>query len=305
MTDLDRRPCARGLTASCFRTHPQWAKQALATRLLHAVTPKALTKRLPPSVNKAFMVPGFSMPPGVSLDSMEAGTIITPATEFPAGWTTGDPLPPGSAAPPTTAPDQPGASVVPPFYLGPGAPLYPKAQPPPPGAVAFFSEPFDNLTAGSWTDLSTFDGKAEIVSAHLKLWAPAAAGRGWIQRTESTTFPENWSVTAAINYQSGTGSLRLEIRTGAYRIRMTLDPPDEVTLAGTPAGQTETVDNYLGTEVVWRIASTGSTATVYMDDVPVIEDLTPTIYSSNPGQINLRQYGEMVSLWDYFNLTVP
>lgn len=304
MTNATEYPCLKRIDANCFQSRPHWAKQAFAYRLVHLLTPKRLTKKLPRGIRRALLAPGVMLPPGVELP---AGIVVAPGAEIPTGWTAGDPLPPGAIPAPVAPPGVDETGATPPQYVAPWepGPARPAPSPPPSGAVVWRAEPFDNLTANSWTDLSTFDGVAEIVSGQLKLWAPAAAGRGWIQRTEGTAFPTNWSVIAPINYQSGTGSLRLEIRTGTYRIRMTLDPPDEVTLAGTPAGQTETVDNYLGTEVVWRIASTGSTATVYMDDVPVIEDLTPTIYSSNPGQINLRQYGEMVSLWDYFNLTTP
>jgi len=305
MTDIERHPCARGLTSDCFRKYPQWAKQALATRLLHALTPKALTKRLPPSVNKAFIVPGISLPPGVGVGDFPAGAIITYGTVFPPGWTVGDPLPPGAVAPPATAPETPGVSVVPPFYLGPGAPIYPRANPPPAGVVVWFSEPFDDLTTNSWTDNSMLGGSAACVAGVLHLEGGGSDGQGYIQRTEATAYPENWSMVAAINYVSGSDNIRMECRTGTYRARLILTPPDTVGVLGRYTVDPVNVGNYMGSEVVWRMTCTGTTGTVYMDDVPVIEDFVLFLSGSGAGQTRLHCYGPGSSLWDYFNLTTP
>jgi len=305
MTALERQPCARGLTSECFRRYPQWAKQALATRLLHAITPKQLTKRLPPSLNKAFIVPGMSFPPGVGAGDFPPGAIITPGTVFPPGWTAGDPLPPGATSPPTTAPETPGASVVPPSYLGPGAPIYPKANPPPSGAVVWFGEPFDDLDTNSWTDESFLGGTAECILGILHLDCEGADGQGAIQRIESGTYPENWSMITAINYVSGTDELRAECRTSTYRVRLILEPPDSVDVLARISVPSVNVGNYLGTEVVWRITCTGSTGTLYMNDVAIIEDFELFTSSSGAGEINLSCRGPGASLWDYFNLTAP
>ncbi len=305
MTALERQPCARGLTSECFRTHPQWAKQALATRLLHAITPKALTKRLPPSVNKAFIVPGMSFPPGFGPGDFPPGAIITPQTVFPPGWTAGDPLPPGAAAPPATAPMEPGASMVQPFYLGPGAPIYPTSNPPPAGAVVWFGEPFDDLTTNSWGDYSIMDGSAECVAGALHLEGGGVDGFGNIRRTEATAYPENWSMVAAINYLSGSDNIRMECRTGTYLARLILTPPDTVGVLGRYTVDPVVVGNYMGTEVVWRMTCTGPTATVYVSDVPVIEDFVLFLSGSGAGQTRLYCFGPGSSLWDYFNLTTP
>ena len=305
MTPLERQPCARGLTSACFRAHPQWARQALAARLLHAITPKQLTKRLPPSLNKALVVPGLALPPGVSLADLPAGTLITTTAVFPPGWTAGDPLPPGTAAPPTTAPDEPGASVVPPFYVGPGAPVYPKANPAPSGAVAWFSEPFDNLTAGSWTDESFLGGSAECIDGVLHLDCMGPDGSGDIQRIDTTNYPENFSLVAAITVVSGTYQIEMERRTDAYRARLVLKPPNMVDVLGRYSVEDVDVGNYLGTEIVWRLACTGHLGTLYMNDVAIIEDYHLFMSSSGAGEINLRCRRTGATLWDYFNLTEP
>ena len=60
-------PCLKQLDADCFRSHPGWAKQALAYRLVHLLTPKPLTKRLPKGLRLALIAPGVDLPPGLEL----------------------------------------------------------------------------------------------------------------------------------------------------------------------------------------------------------------------------------------------
>ena len=299
MTPLERHPCARGLTSECFRTHPQWAKQALATRLLHAITPKQLTKRLPPSVNKAFIVPGLSFPPGVGVGDFPPGAIITLGTVFPPGWTAGDPLPPGTAAPPATAPMEPGASVVQPFYLGPGAPVYPVGQGAAPGVEYWFSDSFKNLTSGSWSDISEAGGSASIESGKLKLVAAAPTGDGGVRRTEAQSWPSSWTWTFAFKYETGTGLMWHTIYTGSYLVSITFIPPTTIQLSYKWGTLQKSVNNFMNMDHVWKLVVVGQTGSVYRDDDLIASAHDFAVSSSFPGRVQLYHDGTGTSYTDY------
>jgi len=139
-------PCQKRLDAECFRHNPAWAKQALAYRLVHLLTPKQLTRRLPKGLRRALVALGVAMPPGLTLpdgtlvapgtqlpatwtpgDPVPIGIIITPGTVFPSGWTPGDPVPegvilePGSEFPEGwTPPDPRPAGLMPAPEISPG-----------------------------------------------------------------------------------------------------------------------------------------------------------------------------------------
>lgn len=299
MTDGEEHPCARGITAECFRTHPQWARQALAVRLIHAITPKQLSKRLPPSINKALLVPGMSFPPGFGPGDFPPGAIITPQTVFPPGWTAGDPLPPGAAAPPTTAPQTSGASVVPPFYLGPGAPVYPTGQGAAPGVEYWFSDAFKNLTAGSWTDVSEAGGSASIVAGALKLVATAAVGDAGVRRTEARSWPANWTWTFAFKYESGTGTAYHEIYTGSYHVKIAFIQPTTIQLSYKWGTINFTVDNYVNLAHVWKLVMVGQTGSLYRDDVLVRANNEFMVSASFPGRTMIYHDENGTSYTDY------
>lgn len=114
-------PCLKRLDADCFRAHPAWAKQAFAYRLVHLLTPRRLTKRLPKGLRRGLIAPGVIIPPGVDVP---AGMILSPGATLPAGWTAGDPLPAGiTIAPGTAFPPgwHPGDPVPPGVIIAPGA----------------------------------------------------------------------------------------------------------------------------------------------------------------------------------------
>lgn len=97
MTNDKMQPCLRRIDADCFRARPAWAKQALAYRIVHLLTPKPLTKRLPKGLRRALLAPGVEVPPGVE---MPAGIVVSPGAEIPPGWMPSDPVPAGITIPP-------------------------------------------------------------------------------------------------------------------------------------------------------------------------------------------------------------
>lgn len=119
MTNDKVHPCLKALDADCFRARPAWAKQAFAYRIVHLLTPKALTKRLPKGLRRGLLAPGVVMPPGLE---MPPGVVVGPGGEIPAAWTPGDPLPPGAIAPGETPPGSGATGITPPTYVAPAEP---------------------------------------------------------------------------------------------------------------------------------------------------------------------------------------
>lgn len=131
-------PCLKRLDADCFRAHPAWAKRAFAYRLVHLLTPKPLTKRLPKGLRLALIAPGVEIPPGVELPP---GVVVSPGAEVPPGWSSeivappGITIPPGTVFPPGWSPGDPLPDGV---TLDPGAtfpPGWSPGDPLPPGAI--------------------------------------------------------------------------------------------------------------------------------------------------------------------------
>jgi len=125
-------PCLQRIDADCFRAQPAWAKRAFAYRLVHLLTPKPLTKRLPKGLRLALIAPGLEIPPGVELPP---GVVVSPGTDLPASWTPGDPIPPGVTVDPTaTFPPgwSPGDQLPDGVALDPGAEIPAGWQPPDP-----------------------------------------------------------------------------------------------------------------------------------------------------------------------------
>lgn len=122
-------PCLKQLDADCFRAHPAWAKQAFAYRLVHLLTPKPLTKRLPTTLRLALIAPGVDIPPGVEMPS---GVVVSPGAEVPSTYSPGDPVPSGVIDSPALPPDAQASGPIAPTYTGawgPGPVIRPGPSP--------------------------------------------------------------------------------------------------------------------------------------------------------------------------------
>lgn len=182
-------PCLERLDADCFRSHPAWAKRAFAYRLVHLLTPKPLTKRLPRALRRPLLAPGVEMPPGVDIPP---GTVIGPGVQIPPGWQPGDLAPPGITIPPGTVfppgwtpgdpvPDgvtlDPGATFPPGWT--PGDPLPPGAfYPPtvPPGVDESGANPPTYTEPWSPGPAHPSPGGAPAVEHGSGIYYPAASG---------------------------------------------------------------------------------------------------------------------------------
>jgi len=90
-------PCMEGLTPDCFEEHPEWAKMAFAYRLLCAILPPWLTRRLQKYLLKAIFGPGVVYPPGYI---PPPGWVFPPGSIIPPDWEMGDPFPDVLTIPP-------------------------------------------------------------------------------------------------------------------------------------------------------------------------------------------------------------
>ena len=134
-------PCQKRLDANCFRSNPAWARRAFAYRLLHLLTPKQLTRRLPKGLRLALIAPGVDVPPGLVLPD---GTLVGPGTTLPSTWDPGDPVPPGiiiirgTTFPDGWAPEDPPPLGV---IIEPGAGFPPDWKPPDPVPEGLYPAP--------------------------------------------------------------------------------------------------------------------------------------------------------------------
>ncbi|MBA7665862.1 hypothetical protein ES703_73936 [subsurface metagenome] len=297
MTPPPDQPCRHGLTPACFRQEPQWAKSAFALRLLHTILPPELSKRLPSILQRPLIAPGVILPPGFDPATLPPGTIITQETDFPTDWTTGDPMPPGVILPPTIPPLD--APIAPPHLSpAPGGDTPPTAgKQPSPSVDYWFYEPFDDLATNSWSDISHSGGSAAIAAAALKLKATFPGAYSAVQRTHATAWPTNWTFEFSLNYHSGTGKQQIELYTGTYRARsgsLEKTPPSGSCQA--------TVANYLNQVNTWKLVVTGSTATLYQNNTPVITACSLFLYSFYAGRMEVEADDVHEAYIDYMTI---
>jgi hypothetical protein len=148
MSPLDKAPCKDGLSSSCFKSFPKWAKQAFAFRLIHTLFAPEITSKLPVILTKPLLYQGPVFPEGwTPSDPLPEGVFVDTEPLFPPDWQAGDPKPPGVIIPPETTfpPDWKPADPPPPgVIIPPGTTFPPDWNPPsplpdtitsPPGAI--------------------------------------------------------------------------------------------------------------------------------------------------------------------------
>ena len=128
-------PCDEGLAPACFAAAPQWAKQAFAVRLMSALVPPSISRRLP----KWKFQPNMIFPPGWQPgDPLPTGIIVAPDTIFPPGWTPDDPLPGEITWQPTTPATEYTTGPASPMFIDPATPG-PRANYGAPPPVSFYA----------------------------------------------------------------------------------------------------------------------------------------------------------------------
>jgi len=236
-------PCLHKIDRDCFKANPAWAKQAFAYRLVHLLTPKALTKRLPKGLRRALIAPGVTIPPGVEVP---AGFILGPGADLPADWVPWG-LPEEAVAPPPVLP--PGveeSGPAPPLYSGLGE-AGPTKIPPPPPPVSPWKQYFDNnhwycganctWTGSTWSFVLAFaftKGILNVQTAH-----------GWASGYRPTKIRVTYT---------GTSITRLIVRDTDYN--EITDPPDSAYASGTERALDFTPGLNLDSIVIYNGAGT-------------------------------------------------
>lgn len=151
MSPNAEEPCLKRIDKHCFDAHPNWAKQAFAYRLLHALVPQQITQRLPAKLRLPLLPPGVIIP---GSENLPPGTVIPPGGSIPPDYSPGDQLPPGIIPPPTQPPTT-GPLAPPHLTPDPAGPLpvtTGKTNPPPgPGWVSILDDTY-------WTAVWTTGG---------------------------------------------------------------------------------------------------------------------------------------------------
>lgn len=298
MTRLKGPPCSSGLDADCFKAQPVWAKQALAARLMHLLTPKQLSRRLQRVLRPALIAPGVALAPGLELPP---GVVVTPDATFPPGWTPGDPLPPGVIQDPAAIADVTPGTITPPQYTTPWepGPINQPGKQPAPSVEYFFYEPFDNLTDNSWSDLSQLGGSISIVSSTLKLYGIGTDSLAIARTTEAATWPTNLEITFRVKIVSGSNYAQVEFRDGTYRNRIVWTPPSTINILPRVGSCSVDVGNYLNTWHNFIYQRSGAFSTLKMDGTPIISSCDTFLSGSGAGRIECYQRGIGESYIDY------
>lgn len=284
MTNDKEYPCLKRLDADCFRARPAWAKQAFAYRLVHLLTPKALTKRLPKGLRTALI------PPGVI-------------------WQPGDPLPPGAVQPAMLPPGAMATGPTPPMYTGvwsPGPPSPTGGRTLAPGEIWFY-DPFNNLTDNNWADVSSH-GEITIVNNKAKFVSDAGSTSWYAQlhRLETNTWPTNFDLSFELKMESVAGRMFFLFFTGIYYVgfRFTLNTTVEIMTTG--GWESKELNSFLNTEVVWKLQVRGVAQELFRNGASVF---TPTNLPLNAtaNQMYIGRYsynGGTVSYVDDLTVTV-
>jgi len=128
---MDELSCQKVIGKACFLAFPEFARRAIAYRLLHLLIPSDIAKILPKSLSDPLIAPGVKIP----LDAkFPPGTCIVPGCSFPAGWDPDQDPPECAKSAPLPSLAMQASGGNPPTYLAPGPsgplPVQPPAPPP-------------------------------------------------------------------------------------------------------------------------------------------------------------------------------
>lgn len=267
-------PCQKVIGKACFKAFPEFARRAIAYRLLHLLIPPDIAKILPKSLKDPLIAPGVKIP----LDAkFPPGTCIVPGCSFPSGWDPDqDPPECAKSAPlPTLAMIASGGNPNVFLAPGPSGPLPVQASASPePEEELWFDEPFNDLTTHAWTIVEGNNGTVDIISGKLQLKTPAISDSAYIYRTDSRSLPTNMEAVLTVKATAGDGGFALYLDNGTYFPGIGFELPDQ--LLTFPPGETVKTDmgNIVGVEAEIKVVTTGNLMSVYRDDVAIVEDMT-------------------------------
>lgn len=295
-------PCVRALDNECFRAHPEFAKRALAYRLLHLLIPPDIAKLLPKKLSDPLVAPGVEVP---LVAVFPPGTVLVPGCSFPAGWDP-DQEPPDCAKSrplPTLAMQISGGN--PSVVLSPGEAGVGQVKPPPsppPVTEYWFDEPFDDITTHSWTEYITTTGVVSIVSGRLKLYAPDDPSYAAIYRTHSVSVPATIEVLVKNEITVSTDNWNFILSGPTYMLYMFFIGGTTLRI-GAPGDWTDyTIATVIGENILWKFSIAGDTVNIYRDGVIEVAGFTLPATSFADGYMWISAQDGVTSYTDYYTI---
>lgn len=296
-------PCVRALDRECFRAHPEFARRALAYRLLHLLIPPDIARLLPKKLSDPLVAPGVEVPLGAVFPP---GTVLVPGCSFPVGWDPEDEPPEcaKSAPLPTLAMQIAGGN--PSVILSPGEPgtgqVHPPAGPPPAVALCF-DEPFNNLTTNDWDDISTGTGSATIVGGKLKLHNAVYADHSAIERENGWPCGDNFLLELRVKIERSDQQNRYTFYTGKRRVGIMFYETWRIDLDHKYGYDYKDIGDFGNGWITWLLDITGNAVDVYRDGNLVWKYTEYPDDASSPGRMWLDVRGNSTTYTDYIKIT--
>lgn len=291
-------PCLKALDSECFQAHPHFAKRALAYRLLHLLICPDIARLLPKSLADPLIAPGVKVPLEAKFPP---GTVLIPGCEFPAGWDPKDEPPECAKSEPLPTLAMQSTGGNPSSFLSPGESGTGQVHPPPgpPPEVAWFYEPFDNLTDHNWVDQSTGSGSATIVSGQLKTSVTAAGHTGKARRVESRSYPTNFIWTIDVKHDDTTGEAEFALFDTLRYFTLGLVPPTTVRIQQSDwSWYNITVSNFVGVQHTYKLDVVGSVVDLYQDNNLLVSGINIAESAGTPGDMALKSYNICTTWFD-------
>lgn len=267
-------PCVKALDRECFRAHPEFARRALAYRLLHLLIPPDIAKLLPKKLSDPLVAPGVEVPLGAVFPP---GTVLVPGCSFPVGWDPEDEPPECAKSRPLPTLAMQIAGGNPSVILSPGEPGTGQVHPPPgppPVTELWFDEPFDNITDHTWTVGESGSATVTIVTGRLRLYGPPPADLASINRTDSRSLPATIEVLVKNEIDGTVGKWAFVLSGPTYMLYLILW--DDTTLRlKDPVGWTDiAIDPVDGENILWKFSINGDQLDIYRDGTSEVTAFT-------------------------------
>jgi len=283
MSDL---PCEKAIGKACFKAFPEFAKRAIAYRLLHLLIPPEIAKLLPKQLADPLIAPGVKVP----LDAkFPPGTCVVPGCDFPAGWdpkseppacTKSAPLPPIAMV---AGGANPNVMVAP----GPSGPLPPSPPPPPPPEdEAWFYDSFDTLDLGVWTKVVDAGVTIEATGGRLLYTIGSLGADGEIQRDESRSYPTDIDISFNLEVSGTYVEFSHYVDIGSYSVSVQFWRGVKIRIMETGGWVDHAVADFRDADVSWTLKVRSNLLSIFKNDVEIISDRAMT--ASNVGPKNMR-----------------
>lgn len=300
---MSERPCEKVIGRACFKAYPEFARRAIAYRLLHLLIPPNIAKLLPTKLKDPLIAPGVKIP----LDAkFPPGTVLIPGCDFPAGWDP-DQEPPACAKSAPLPPLGMGSTGANPNTMvapGPSGPLPPPPPPPPPAEdEAWFEDNFDSLDLTVWEDKSTGGCTIEAVDGILILTEIVGANVARCYRKDTSTSPATVDLTFRLKQSPGTQKTKIYVYIADVILWFEFYDTNKVDiLIDGWAYDTNVLPYSIDDWHTYKMKQRGTKGSFYQDDEPVKLDFD---LQSDPGYdmvFDILTLTDGVMSVDYFKI---